>query len=51
MYLSVVVIGCLVEFGEKIGCGRGGGRFECEIGGSEKFETEPCEWDFGQIGS
>jgi len=36
VYLSVVIIGCLVELGGKRGCGRGGGRLECEIGGSEK---------------
>ena len=36
VYLSVVIIGCLVELGGKSGCGRGDGRLECEIGGSEK---------------
>lgn len=36
VFLSVVIIGCLIEFGGKSGCRRGGGRLECEIGGSEK---------------
>ena len=33
-----MIIGCLIELGGKSGCGRGGGRLECEIGGSEKVK-------------
>ena len=50
MYLSVVVIVVWQNLGKKLDVDEVGAGWSAKLVDRKKLETEPCDWDFGQIG-